>query len=77
MKVFEVYAKTSLPVYSDGMVIMDGDCANDNIVEYLVDELDEDGCVVKTLLYDVEDFSDIAKDHPAPEWQCHDWQNVI
>lgn len=29
MKVFEVYAKTSLPVYSDGMVIMDGDCAND------------------------------------------------
>lgn len=73
MKVFEVYAKTSLPVFSDGMVIMDGDYANDNIIEYLVDELDEDGCVVKTLSYDVEDFADIAKDHPAPEWQCHDW----
>lgn len=73
MKVFEVYAKTTLPVFSDGMVIMDGDCANDNISEYVVDELDEDGCVVKTIEYDVDDFADIAEDHPAPEWQCHDW----
>lgn len=30
MKDFEVYAKTSLPVFRDGMVIMDGDCANGN-----------------------------------------------
>lgn len=73
MKVFEVYAKTSLPVFSDGTVIMEADYANDNIIGYVVDELDEDGCVVKTIEYDVDDFADIAKDHPTPEWQCHDW----
>lgn len=68
MRVFEVYAKTSLPVFSDGTVIMEADYANDNIIEYLVDELDEDGFVVKTLSYDFDDFAQIVEDHPAPEW---------
>lgn len=70
---FRVWAETSLPVYSDGTVDNDADCANDNIRRYFVDEYEEDGTITDTVEYDYEEFGKIAEDHPAPEWQNHEW----
>lgn len=73
-KYFEVWAKTSQRVNSDGTIDLEYDVAQDNIEKYVVYELDEGyGLVTDTKEYEVEDFNKIAEDHPAPEWQNDMW----
>ena len=71
MKYFYVYASTTLPVFSDGTI--DCDYANDNITKYFVDECYEDGLVFNIREYDIDNFKDIEKDHPAGEWENYNW----
>ena len=72
-KYFTVYAKTSLPVYSDGTVSADGTYAQDNITKYVADEYDKNGFIFNSKEYEVEDFHKIAEEHQPPEWQCYEW----
>ena len=72
-KHFEVWAETSMRVFSDGTIDIDADCANDNIRRYFVEESDEDGAITDTVEYDYDEFGKIAEDHPAPEWQNNMW----
>lgn len=74
MKYFYVYAETILPVFSDGTVDCEFEHApQENITKYYVDEMDETGLVLDTKEYSVEDFKKIEEDHPAGEWQNHNW----
>ena len=73
MKYFEVWAVTSQRVNSDGTVEGDYEVAQDNIREYFVDEIDENGMVIDTKTYGEDEFNRIAEEHPAPEWQNNMW----
>ena len=71
MKYFEVWAETSQRVNSDGTIDLDYEVAQDNIRYYFVDEMDEDGVVVRTEEY--WDFNKVLEDHPAGEWENTSW----
>ena len=73
MKFFSVYAKTKLPVYSDGSVDFSENCANNNIEEYIVEEWEEDGPIENIKVYKVEDFDKIEKEHQPIEWENFEW----
>jgi hypothetical protein len=52
----------------------------DTIIEYAVYEYDEDGSITGTKHYIISEYHDeqdmleqIKEDHPAPEWQNHNW----
>ena len=73
MKYFEVWVVTTQRMNSDGSIDFDYEVAKDNIREYFVDEMDESGMVIDTKTYDEDEFSRIAEEHPAPEWQNNMW----
>ena len=73
-KYFEVEVVFSLsPVYSDGTFDVDPTHAQDNILKYICVEYDENGAEIGTKEYSEEEFYKIEQEHPAGEWQNHDW----
>lgn len=86
MNYFEVYVAEATPltitrVYSDGSVIPETeDCIGNEIIEYIVYEYEEDGTMIGEKHYAIsgamgedEAMEQIKEDHPAGEWQNHDW----
>lgn len=87
MNYFEVYVAEATPltiskVYSDGTVIPNTeDVIGNEITEYIVYEYEEDGTLFNTSHYQIGGFystedeamEQIKEDHPAGEWQNHDW----
>ena len=74
MKYFEVEAVVSLsPVYSDGTFDIEPEHAQDNILKYICVEYDEIGAEIGTKEYDEKEFYKIGQEHPAGEWQNHNW----
>ena len=86
MNYFEVYVSEATPmtitkVYADGTVIPETeDCVGNEIIEYIVYEYEEDGTMIGTQHYVIgggtdeeEAMENIKRDHPADEWQNHDW----
>ena len=86
MNYFEVYVAEATPltiskVYSDGTVIPNTeDVLGNEITEYIVYEYEEDGTMIGEQHYTIgggtdeeEAIENIKRDHPADEWQNHDW----
>lgn len=86
MNYFEVYVAEATPLtiskaYSDGTVIPNTeDVIGNEITEYIVYEYEEDGTMIGEKHYAIggamgedEAMEQIREDHPAGEWQNHDW----
>ena len=73
MLYFNVYAKTSLLVNSDGSLDLNYDQASDNLTYYIVDEWDDRGLLINTRKYREAEFDQIKEDHPADKWENFNW----